>query len=99
LWACVGAPADLSAHTSLLGAARLVEALQASGARPHLVHISTAYVAGMLRGLVREESPLDPGWSWRHEAAVLKALRGPVEEESRRPEILKKLRREAQSRM
>src|SRR5258708_14827032 len=53
----------------------------------------------MLRGLVREEPPLDPGLNWRHEAAVLTTLRGPVEEESRRPEILKKLRREAQSRM
>jgi len=92
-------PADLSAQTNLLGAARLVEAIQKSGARPHLVHISTAYVGGMLRGLVREEPPLDPGLNWRHEAAVLTTLRGPVEEESRRPEVLKKLRREAQSRM
>jgi alcohol-forming fatty acyl-CoA reductase len=92
-------PADLSAQTNLMGAARLVEALKTSGARPHLVHVSTAYVGGMLRGLVREEPPLDPGLNWRHEAAVLTTLRGPVEEESRRPEILKRLRREAQSRM
>ena len=92
-------PADLSAQTNLLGAARLVEALRASGARPHLVHISTAYVGGMLRGVVREEPPLDPGLNWRHEAEVLTSLRGPVEEESRRPEVLNKLRREARSRM
>ncbi len=92
-------PADLSAQTNLLGAARLVEALRASGARPHLVHISTAYVGGMLRGLVREEPPLDPGLNWRHEASVLTNLRGPVEEESRRPEVLRRLRREATSRM
>lgn len=92
-------PADLSAQTNLLGAARLVEALRSSGARPHLVHVSTAYVGGMLRGLVREEPPLDPGLNWRHEAEVLSNLRGPVEEESRRPEILNKLRREARSRM
>jgi alcohol-forming fatty acyl-CoA reductase len=92
-------PADLSAQTNLLGAARMVEALKASGARPHLVHVSTAYVGGMLRGLVREEAPLDPGLNWRHEAAVLANLRGPVEEESRQPEILKKLGREARSRM
>jgi fatty acyl-CoA reductase len=92
-------PADLSAQTNLLGAARLVEALRASGARPHLVHISTAYVGGMLRGVVREEPPLDPGLNWRHEAEVLTNLRGPVEEESRRPEVLNKLRREARSRM
>ena len=92
-------PADLSAQTNLMGAARLVEALKASGARPHLVHVSTAYVGGMLRGLVREEPPLDPGLNWRHEAEVLTNLRGPVEEESRRPEILTRLRREARSRM
>jgi HAD superfamily hydrolase (TIGR01490 family) len=92
-------PADLSAQTNLLGAARLIEAVKAAGSRPHLVHISTAYVGGMLRGLVREEAPLDPGLNWRHEAAVLSSLRGPVEEESRRPEILKQLRGEARSRM
>jgi HAD superfamily hydrolase (TIGR01490 family) len=92
-------PADISAQTNLLGAARMVEALQASGARPHLVHVSTAYVGGMLRGLVREEAPLDPGLNWRHEAEVLASLRGPVEEESRRPEILNRLGREARSRM
>ena len=92
-------PADLSAQTNLLGAARLVEALHASGARPHLVHISTAFVGGMLRGVVREEPPLDPGLNWRHEAEVLTSLRGAVEEESRRPEVLNKLRREARSRM
>ncbi len=92
-------PADLSAQTNLLGAARMVEALRATGARPHLVHISTAYVGGMLRGLVREEAPLDPGLNWRHEAEVLSNLRGPVEEESRRPEVLNRLRSEARSRM
>ena len=92
-------PADLSAQTNLLGAARMVEALKAAGSRPHLVHVSTAYVGGMLRGLVREEAPHDPGLNWRHEAAVLANLRGPVEEESRQPEILQKLGREARSRM
>ncbi len=92
-------PADLSAQTNLLGAARMVEALKATGTRPHLVHVSTAYVGGMLRGLVREEAPHDPGLNWRHEAAVLSSLRGPVEEESRQPEILKRLGREARSRM
>src|SRR5207248_9672253 len=78
-------PADLSAQTNLLGAARLVETLRATGARPHLVHVSTAYVGGMLRGLVKETLPLDPGLNWRHEAEVLAGLRPVVEEESRRP--------------
>src|SRR2546428_4163163 len=53
----------------------------------------------MLRGVVGEESPLDPGLNWRHEAQVLSSLRGPVEEESRKPEVLHRLRREATSRM
>ena len=92
-------PADLSAQTNLLGAARLVEAVKQAGSRPHLVHVSTAYVGGQLRGLVREEPPLDPGLNWRHEAAVLTSMRGPIEDESRTPEVLKKLRAEARSRM
>lgn len=92
-------PADLSAQTNLLGAARLVQALRESGSRPHLVHISTAYVGGMLRGLVKEERPLDPGLNWRTEAEVLVGLRSAVEEESRRPEVLDRLRRQARSRL
>jgi alcohol-forming fatty acyl-CoA reductase len=92
-------PADLSAQTNLLGAARLVEALRATGSQPHLVHVSTAYVGGMLRGLVKETMPLDPGLNWRHEAQVLTNLRPVEEEESRRPEILNKLGREARSKV
>ncbi len=92
-------PVDLSAETNLLGATRLVNAIRDSGGRPHLVHVSTAYVGGMLRGLVREEMPLDPGLNWRHEAQVLSTLRPAVEEESRRPEVLDELRKQARSRM
>jgi HAD superfamily hydrolase (TIGR01490 family) len=92
-------PADLSAQTNLLGASRLVRTLRELEARPHLVHISTAYVGGMLRGLVREELPFDPGLSWRHEAEVLSTLRPVVEEESRRPEVLDQLRDQARSRI
>jgi len=92
-------PADLSAQTNLLGAARLATAVRETGKRPHMVHISTAYVGGLIRGLVREEMPLDPGLNWRHEAQVLTSLRGAVEEESRRPEVLKKLGSQARSRI
>ena len=92
-------PADLSAQTNLLGAARLVDAVKRAGSRPHLVHISTAYVGGQLRGVVREEPPLDPGLNWRHEAEVLTTMRAPIEDESRTPEVLKKLSAEARSRM
>ncbi len=92
-------PADLSAQTNLLGAARLVRTLRDLGATPHLVHISTAYVGGMLRGRIKEELPLDPGLNWRQEAEVLGNLRPAVEEESRRPEVLDQLCRQARSRL
>ncbi len=92
-------PADLSAQTNLLGASRLVDTLAKGGGDPHLVHISTAYVGGMLRGLVREELPFDPGLNWRHEAQILSTLRPVVEEESRSPEVLAKLVKQARSRM
>ena len=92
-------PADLSAQTNLLGAVRLVEALRAAGGRPHLVHVSTAYVGARLRGIVREELPHDPGLNWRHEAAVLTRLRPGVEEESRSPEWMERFAAQARSRM
>ena len=92
-------PADLSAQTNLLGASRLVDTLAKGGTDPHLVHISTAYVGGMLRGLVREELPMDPGLNWRHEAQILSTLRPVVEEESRSPEVLEKFTKEARSKM
>lgn len=92
-------PADWSAQTNLWGAARLIEAVHATGARPHLVHVSTAYVGGMLRGRVDETLPHDPGLNWRHEAEILSGLRPIVEEESRRPEVLEKLAAEARQRM
>jgi HAD superfamily hydrolase (TIGR01490 family) len=92
-------PADLSAQTNLLGATRLLEEIRRTGSKPHLVHISTAYVGGMLRGLVREDLAPNPGLNWRHEADVLCGLRPVVEAESRAPETLQRLRREAQARM
>jgi fatty acyl-CoA reductase len=92
-------PADWSAQTNLWGAARLVEAVRATGAHPHLVHISTAFVGGMLRGRVDEVLPHDPGLNWRHEAAILSGLRPVVEEESRRPELLARFSSQARRRM
>src|SRR2546421_692660 len=89
----------IRSSTRRSAAHRLVRAIVESGGRPHLVHVSTAYVGGMLRGLVREELPFDPGLNWRHEAEVLSTLRPAVEEESRRPEVLEKLARQARSRL
>src|SRR5260370_42366966 len=53
----------------------------------------------MVRGLGREALPVDPGLNWRQGGEVLSALRTPVEEESRRPEVLDQLRRQVRSRI
>ncbi|MGH8867582.1 MAG: SDR family oxidoreductase, partial [Actinomycetes bacterium] len=57
---------DEGFRTNLLGTVHLHEALRTAGIRPHVVHVSTAYVAGVSRGVVREE-PLGHSADWRTE--------------------------------
>src|SRR5207244_9931459 len=57
-------PIDHAFKINVLGATRLYEAVLASGGRPHLVHVSTAYVAGMTKGVV-PETTLDHRIDWR----------------------------------
>lgn len=45
-------PIDEGFKTNLLGAVRLYEAIAASGGHPHVVHLSTAYVAGDRKSVV-----------------------------------------------
>jgi alcohol-forming fatty acyl-CoA reductase len=80
-------PIDHAFQTNVLGALALYEAVLASGSRPHLVHVSTAYVAGSMKGVVRE-APLDHRVSWRAEAEAAAAARRAVEDASRKPEML-----------
>ncbi len=80
-------PIDRAFLTNLLGTARLYEAVQQSGSRPHLIHVSTAYVAGLTKGVVPEE-PLGHRVDWRAEAEAALASRQAVEEASRKPEML-----------
>jgi HAD superfamily hydrolase (TIGR01490 family) len=87
---------DLAFATNVMGCERLYAAVVASGSRPHLVHISTAYVAGLRRGPILEErSVVDV--SWQSEARAVAALRDVAEGESRQPPVLKVLWREAQA--
>ncbi len=76
-------PIDDAFRTNLLGTTRLYEA---AGGRPFL-HVSTAYVAGVTRGVQREEL-LPRTADWRAECDAALAARAKVEEDSRRPEIL-----------
>jgi alcohol-forming fatty acyl-CoA reductase len=80
-------PIDHAFRINVLGVTGLYQAVMASGARPHLVHVSTAYVAGMTKGVV-PESTLDHRVDWRAEAKAALAARGHVEDASRKPEML-----------
>jgi alcohol-forming fatty acyl-CoA reductase len=81
-------PIDHAFHTNVMGALRLYETVAAAGrARPHLVHVSTAYVAGSTKGVI-PEATLEHSVDWRQEAAQASASREAVEEASRKPEML-----------
>ncbi|HEX2029127.1 MAG TPA: HAD-IB family hydrolase [Nitriliruptorales bacterium] len=87
-------PIDAAFQTNLLGTQRLYEAVRASGSRPHLVHVSTAYVAGTTKGIV-PEAPLQHTVDWRAEAEAALAARRLADASSRRPELLERLLTEA----
>jgi alcohol-forming fatty acyl-CoA reductase len=84
-------PLDSALRTNLRGPIRLIETVLAAGARPAVVHVSTAYVSGVRRGLVAEGSPgglASAGGAqldWRAELAAAEAVRARVEGESRSP--------------
>ena len=80
-------PIDEGFTTNLVGAMRVYEAVHAGGARPHLVHISTAYVAGMKKGVIPESS-LTHDVDWRAELEAALSARRQVEDASRKPEML-----------
>jgi fatty acyl-CoA reductase len=80
-------PIDQAFQTNVLGAVRFYEAVARSGGKPHLVHVSTAYVAGSKKGIIPEET-LSHRVEWRAEAEAAQVARVTVEEASRRPEAL-----------
>ncbi len=79
-------PIDEGFQTNLLGARNLYRAATAHNT-PHLVHVSTAYVAGVQKGVV-PEGPLEHRVDYELEAEMALAARGEVEAASRRPEML-----------
>ncbi|MDQ3991143.1 MAG: SDR family oxidoreductase, partial [Actinomycetota bacterium] len=80
-------PIDAGFRTNVLGTVGLIEAVHGAGAAPHLVHVSTAYVAGSTKGIV-PEAPLTHTVTWRDEADAAEEARRAVEEASRKPEVL-----------
>ena len=73
--------------------------LQDLDVRPHLVSVSTCYVAGNRRGTAPEElvsaGPFDLGLDWRNEVDAARRLRSDAEAASRHPERLAELRKAA----
>jgi alcohol-forming fatty acyl-CoA reductase len=80
-------PIDDGFRANVTGTENLYRALAASGSRSHVVHVSTAYVAGVARGIVHEE-PLGHEVDWRVEREAAVDARRTVEAASRRPEML-----------
>lgn len=81
-------PIDEAFAINVAGAVNLYEAVCALPAPPHVVHVSTAYVAGARKGTI-PEAPLDHDVDWRAELASAQAARAEVERGSRRPEALR----------
>lgn len=82
-------PVDEAFRTNVRGVAELYDAVARIDGALHVVHVSTAYVAGARRGSVPEES-LDHDVDWRTEAEAAAAARRSVEWDSRRPAVLRR---------
>jgi HAD superfamily hydrolase (TIGR01490 family) len=92
-------PLDGAVEVNLLGPTRIAQTLTGLGVRPHLVAVSTCYVAGNRRGSAPEirveESPFWNDVSWEQEVTSARRLRADTEAESRAPERLEQFMKEA----
>ncbi len=92
-------PLDSAVEINLLGPTRIAATLNQLGITPHLVAVSTCYVAGNRRGTAPEqlvsEGPFDIGLSWKAEVAAARRLRSDAEATSRLPERLGQFRHDA----
>src|SRR5215211_763365 len=94
-------PLDAAVEINLLGPTRIANLLNEMGVTPHLVSVSTCYVAGNRRGTAPEElvsaGPFDLGLSWQAEVAAARRVRGDAEATSREPKRLVAFRAEART--
>ena len=92
-------PLDTAVEINLLGPTRVAQTLNDMNVTPHLVAVSTCYVAGNRRGNAPEElvseGPFDLGLNWRKEVAAARRLRSDTEAASRMPEQLREFRSDA----
>jgi HAD superfamily hydrolase (TIGR01490 family) len=80
-------PIDEGFMTNLQGAINLYTGVLDGGNTPSLVHVSTAYVAGVQKGVI-PEGPLEHKVDYRLELELALQARRDVEVSSRRPEQL-----------
>lgn len=94
-------PLDLAVEINLLGPTRIAQLCQSLGITPHLIAVSTCYVAGNRRGNAPEElvseGPFDLDLNWRSEVTAARRLAGDSEALSREPDRLAEFRAEARS--
>jgi nucleoside-diphosphate-sugar epimerase len=80
-------PLDQAVEVNLLGPVRVVETLRSLGSAPHLIAVSTAYVAGTRRGPAPEallpDTPFSTDVDWRPEVEAARRLRSDVDGQSR----------------
>jgi HAD superfamily hydrolase (TIGR01490 family) len=92
-------PLDAAVEVNLLGPSRIAATLHELGTSPHLVAVSTCYVAGNRRGAAPElpvhESPFFIDVDWRGEVEAARRARTDAEADSRRPGALARFRKEA----
>lgn len=92
-------PLDSAVEINLMGPTRIADTLNAAGVTPHLIAVSTCYVAGNRRGSAPEElvseGPFDLGLNWRKEVVAARRLRSDTEAISRQPDKLVHFRSEA----
>ena len=92
-------PLDAAVDVNLLGPLRVLETLAELGSKPHLIAVSTAYVAGSRRGRAPEaalaDTPFSPDVAWRLEIDAARRARADADAESRRPENLARFTKQA----
>jgi fatty acyl-CoA reductase len=92
-------PLDSAVEVNLLGPTRIANVLNEMGVTPHLVAVSTCYVAGNRRGSAPEqlvdESPFFVDVDWRDEVEGARRARRDAEARSRTPEMLEGFRAKA----
>jgi len=94
-------PLDGAVEVNLLGPVRVARTLGHAGVAPHLVAVSTAYVAGLRRGSAPEaelaDTPFSTDVDWRAEVDAARRARADTDAASRQPAQLRRFTKQARA--